>query len=181
MDVGLRLRVVREKFGLSQRELAKRAGVTNGTISLIEQNRVSPSISSLKKVLEGLPMTLGDFFTFEVEPRHKQVFYRAGELHNLGTDTMQLWLVGAAHPRRDMTLLSEHYAAGADTGPGMLQHDGQEGGLVIRGEVEVTVGSNIQVLRAGDAYYFDSREPHRFRNVGREEAQIVSASTPPTL
>ena len=63
----------------------------------------------------------------------------------------------------------------------MLQHDGQEGGLVIRGEVEVTVGSNIQVLRAGDAYYFDSREPHRFRNVGREEAQIVSASTPPTL
>ncbi|WP_287880143.1 helix-turn-helix domain-containing protein, partial [Aquitalea sp.] len=58
MDVGARLRVVRERAGLSQRELAKRAGVTNGTISLIEQNRVSPSISSLKKVLEGMPMTL---------------------------------------------------------------------------------------------------------------------------
>ena len=51
MDVGARLRMVRDRFGLSQRELAKRAGVTNGTISLIEQNRVSPSVSSLKKCL----------------------------------------------------------------------------------------------------------------------------------
>ncbi len=68
MDVGSRLRHVREKFGLSQRELAKRAGVTNGTISLIEQNRVSPSVSSLMKVLEGLPMTLAEFFTFDLAP-----------------------------------------------------------------------------------------------------------------
>jgi transcriptional regulator with XRE-family HTH domain len=76
MDVGARLRMVRDKFGLSQRELAKRAGVTNGTISLIEQNRVSPSISSLKKVLEGLPMSLADFFTFDAETAAQQVFYR---------------------------------------------------------------------------------------------------------
>ncbi|HEV3179388.1 MAG TPA: helix-turn-helix domain-containing protein, partial [Steroidobacteraceae bacterium] len=53
VDVGTRLRSVRTTFGLSQRELARRAGVTNGLISLIEQNRVSPSVSSLKKVLDG--------------------------------------------------------------------------------------------------------------------------------
>ena len=39
MDMGVRLKLVRERFGLSQRELAKRAGVTNASISLIEQNR----------------------------------------------------------------------------------------------------------------------------------------------
>ncbi|MGH8315339.1 MAG: helix-turn-helix domain-containing protein, partial [Steroidobacterales bacterium] len=44
----MHLRAVRSMYGLSQRELAKRAGVTNGMISLIEQNRVSPSVSSLK-------------------------------------------------------------------------------------------------------------------------------------
>jgi transcriptional regulator with XRE-family HTH domain len=49
-DVGARLKHVREMQGLSQRELARRAGVTNGLISLIEQNRVSPSVGSLKKV-----------------------------------------------------------------------------------------------------------------------------------
>jgi DNA-binding XRE family transcriptional regulator len=54
IDVGAHLKAVRTMYGLSQRELAKRAGVTNGTISLIEQNRVSPSVSSLKKVLDGV-------------------------------------------------------------------------------------------------------------------------------
>jgi len=52
-DIGNRLRMVRQIYGLTQRELARRAGVTNGAISLIEQNRVSPSISSLKKILTG--------------------------------------------------------------------------------------------------------------------------------
>ena len=51
MDVGVRLQTIRKLKGLSQRELAKRAGVTNSTISMIEKNSVSPSISSLKKVL----------------------------------------------------------------------------------------------------------------------------------
>ncbi len=54
-DVSARLKAVRLMHGLSQRELAKRAGVTNGMISLIEQGRVSPSVASLKKVLDGLP------------------------------------------------------------------------------------------------------------------------------
>ena len=59
-QVGQQLKAVRIAFGLSQRELAKKAGVTNGMISLIEQNRVSPSVSSLKKVLDGVPMSLAD-------------------------------------------------------------------------------------------------------------------------
>ena len=66
IDVGARLRTVRTTFGLSQRELARRAGVTNGLISLIEQNRVSPSVSSLKKLLDAVPMTLAEFFTLDL-------------------------------------------------------------------------------------------------------------------
>ena len=65
VELGTRLKAVRKHFELSQRQLAKRSGVTNATISLIEQSKVSPSVSSLKKVLDGLPMTLADFFTFE--------------------------------------------------------------------------------------------------------------------
>jgi transcriptional regulator with XRE-family HTH domain len=55
-DIGHRLLLVRKIYGLTQRELSRRAGVTNGAISLIEQNRVSPSISSLKKILDGIPV-----------------------------------------------------------------------------------------------------------------------------
>ncbi|SCK24998.1 cupin domain-containing protein [Vogesella sp. LIG4] len=181
MDVGARLRMVRERMGLSQRELAKRAGVTNGTISLIEQNRVSPSISSLRKVLEGLPMTLSDFFTFDADPQQPRVFYTPDELPNLGNDQIQLMLVGTSHERRDIAILREVYQPDADTGPEMLMHEGQEGGVVLKGRIEVTVGNDVRVLGPGDSYYFDSKLPHRFRNVGGETCEIVSASSPPTF
>ena len=181
MDVGARLRMVRENMGLSQRELAKRAGVTNGTISLIEQNRVSPSISSLRKVLEGLPMTLSDFFTFDAAPQAPHVFYEKDQLPNLGNEHIRLLLVGTAHERRDIAILREIYQPHSDTGPDMLTHDGQEGGVVISGQIEVTVNNESRLLGPGDAYYFDSRLPHRFRNLGDDCCEIVSASSPPTF
>jgi transcriptional regulator with XRE-family HTH domain len=74
-DIGTRLKLVRQIFGFTQRELARRAGVTNGAISLIEQNRVSPSISSLKKILDGIPLSLADFFTLNFSPSDN-VFFR---------------------------------------------------------------------------------------------------------
>ncbi len=86
----MRIRAVRKMHGLSQRRLAERAGVTNGTISLIEQNKISPSVGSLKKVLDGIPMSLADFFSNEVVPRG-QIFFTAGEL---------VELAGGSHVRR---------------------------------------------------------------------------------
>ena len=63
--IGERLRMIREKHGFSQRALAKQANVTNGIISMIEQNRTSPSVGTLKKILDGIPISLAEFFTFE--------------------------------------------------------------------------------------------------------------------
>ena len=81
MYIGARLQLVRKSKGLSQRELAKRVGVTNSTISLIEQNKVSPSVSSLKKVLDGIPISLADFFTLDMDiGLPDSPFYSAAEL-----------------------------------------------------------------------------------------------------
>ncbi|MFB9885634.1 cupin domain-containing protein [Balneatrix alpica] len=180
MDVGTRLKEVRKQHGLSQRELAKRAGVTNSTISLIEQNRVSPSVSSLKKVLDGIPMSLQQFFTLDV-PEKKQVFYQSAELPNLGHGNIALRLVGYNHPNRTLSVLHETYPPGSDTGEDMLVHEGQEGGVVIQGILELTVGDESRVLHPGDGYFFDSQIPHRFRNPGEVDCVIVSANNPPSL
>src|SRR6201985_3979124 len=94
LDVGSHLKAVRQMYGLSQREWAKRAGVTNGLISLIEQNRVSPSVSSLKKVLDGVPMSLAEFFTLDLSAA-PQAFYGADELVELGNEEVSLRLVAA--------------------------------------------------------------------------------------
>jgi transcriptional regulator with XRE-family HTH domain len=180
IDVGGHLKAVRTLYGLSQRELAKRAGVTNGTISLIEQNRVSPTVSSLKKVLDGIPMSLAEFFTLDLQAS-PQLFFAHDELVELGDGSVSLRLVAAKRPNRAMAIMHERYRPGADTGSGMLRHQGEEGGVVVSGSIELTVGSQTRLLAAGDAYYFHSTAPHRFRNAGAGPCEIISASTPPTF
>ena len=180
LDVGARLRSVRTTFGLSQRELARRAGVTNGLISLIEQNRVSPSVSSLKKVLDGVPMSLAEFFTLDLSAT-PQAFFGTEELVELGNSELSLRLVAAQRGGRQLTLLHQRYAPGAATREETRAQRGEEGGVVIRGRIELTVGGAARVLGPGEAYYFASQLPHRFRNIGREACEIISACTPATL
>lgn len=180
VDIGARLRRLRELHGLSQRELAKRAGVSNATISQIEQNRASPSVGSLKKVLDGIPVSLSEFFAAD-EPKHEQVFFAAAELVEIAGGGLSFRQVGRDLAGRALQIIHERYAAGADTGQTLLRHAAEEGGVVIKGRIEVTVGDQRKVLGPGDAYYFDSRLPHRFRNLGDEEVEIVSACAPPSF
>jgi mannose-6-phosphate isomerase-like protein (cupin superfamily) len=141
---------------------------------------VSPSVGSLKKVLDGVPMSMAEFFTLDVNSA-AQVFYAANELVEIGNEAASLRLVAAQRPGRQLTVLHERYEPAAATGDDMLSHRGEEGGVVVRGCVELTVGGQTRVLNAGDAYYFSSSTPHRFRNVGDEVCEIISASTPPTF
>jgi mannose-6-phosphate isomerase-like protein (cupin superfamily) len=99
----------------------------------------------------------------------------------IGDGILSWRLVAARRPDRSMSILHERYPPGADTGEDMLEHEGEEGGVVTAGEIEITVNNEVAILRAGDAYYFDSRLPHRFRNIGTQECVIVSANTPPTF
>jgi transcriptional regulator with XRE-family HTH domain len=180
IDLGERLKTLRRMHALSQRALAKRAGVTNGIISMIEQNRSSPSVATLKKILDGFPLSLAEFFAVG-QPARAQIFYRAGDLVEIGGGLLSYRQLGGNLHGKAMQILHERIEPGADTGPEMFHHDAEEGGVVIRGEVELTVGAESRVLRAGDAYYFNSRIPHRFRNLGREVCEIVSACSPPSF
>jgi len=180
-DIGSRLRVVRQIYGLTQRELARRANVTNGAISLIEQNRVSPSISSLKKILDGIPLSLADFFTLDFSPS-ENVFFNAGELTEIAFGpTISLRMVGRSVKGRALQMLHETYQPGADTGEAMLRHGGEECGIVTHGTLIVTVGAQERTLTPGDAYYFRSDIPHRFRNPGPGPCTLVSANSPPSF
>ncbi len=187
--IGKRLKALREARGLSQRQLAQRAGVTNGQISMIEQNKISPSVSNLKKILDGLPMGLSDFFAESAEDGPR-TFYRHHELVDIGTPAYcgpeatvnKLSLLRVGKPgTHSLMMLYETYEPGADTGPRLYSHESEEAGIVIEGRIEVTVGEEVETLGPGDAYIFDSRRPHRFRNTGTERCRIVSACTPPTF
>ena len=179
MDVGIRLQTIRKLKGLSQRELAKRAGVTNSTISMIEKNSVSPSISSLKKVLGGIPMSMVEFFASESDDDDAvQIVYKADELLELSSGAVSMKLVGKGHQVRALSLLDETYPPAADTGAEMLNHIGEEAGVLVEGRLELTVGGEVFILEAGDSYYFESSKPHRFRNPFDQPARLISATTP---
>jgi transcriptional regulator with XRE-family HTH domain len=179
-DIGERLREIRERYGFSQRALAARADVTNGMISMIEKNRSSPSVATLKKILNGFPMSLAEFFAVGA-PQQPKMFFAAAELVEIAGGPISYRQVGANLDGKALQIIHEQLLPGADTGADMLRHEAEEGGIVIRGEIEVTVGMQSRILRAGDAYYFSSRIPHRFRNVGGEPCEVVSACTPPSF
>jgi transcriptional regulator with XRE-family HTH domain len=182
IDVGLRLKIVRLRHQLSQRALAKRAGVANATISLIESGNTSPSVSALKRILAGIPMTLAEFFSGELPGAKSEVFYRAESLMEIsGGEGISYRQIGSAKAGHALQILYEKYEIGADTGMMMLEHEGEEGAIILTGRLEVTVGEATRILGAGDAYYFNSRLPHRFRNAGNEVCTLVSSCSPPTF
>ena len=184
MDIGKKLQSIRKEKGLSQRELAARAGLTNGTISLIEKNKTSPSVASLKSLLDAIPMSIAEFFTTLEDNPQPKIFYSAQEFLEVapqsGLDAVSLRQLGDAS-MHTVQLLDEFYPANSDTGSELISHAGEEAGIVIHGQIEITVGAQTKVLQAGDGYIFDSRQPHRFRNIWAETCRVISACTPPTF
>ncbi|MCZ0963157.1 cupin domain-containing protein [Paracoccus benzoatiresistens] len=178
--VAMRLRVVRKSKGLSQRELARRAGVGSGTISQIESMSLKPSVSVLKRILDGVPMDLATFFSFELSLDQDRVF-RRNEHVNIGAPGIKYLLLAAQRPGRNIQMLHEYYEPTTSSGRHVLSHNGEECGIVISGTLEVTIGDEVHVLNAGDGYYFSSSLPHRFRNTGTTVCEVVSACTPPSF
>jgi len=184
-DTGARLKAEREARKLSQRQLAALAGVTAAMISMIEQNRTSPSIATMKKILGGLRLSLSAFFAEEDPPAAKWHFtpdeFREITPTSLGPmPGVRLRRVGQAADSA-LLMLHEHYPPGADTGPELYSHDAEECGIVLTGQIEVTVGGETRLLQGGDGYHFNSRQPHRFRNPGSVDCTVISACTPPTF
>lgn len=189
-DIGARLLAMRKAAQLSQRQLAERAGVPHAQISIIEKNKSSPSIATLRRILNGLGMTMADFFDSERQAPEGP-FFAPEDLLDL---TSKLPVTGAAGVvgrvafrqigdarKHNLQILHEVYEPGSDTGETMLEHFSNEGGYVIEGELELTVGTEVRMLRPGDSYLFDSRIPHRFRNPGEVRTVVISACTPPYL
>ena len=168
------------RLGLSQRKLAALSGVSNATISLIEHGRTDPSMGMLKKILDAMGVSFAEFFSAENRSAEK-FFFAADELSEISKGPISYRQVGSDLHGSQLQILYERYKPGADTGQSMLSHDAEEGGVILSGRLEVTVGEKVQVLSAGDAYRFNSRLPHRFRNTGSEDCVIVSACTPPSF
>jgi transcriptional regulator with XRE-family HTH domain len=182
LNLAPRLRALREGRRLSLRELSRRTDIAVSFLSALEAGRNNVSVAKLKTILGALGMTLGEFFRPDAGTP-EQVVYRKDELAEIAgaAPGISFREVAAGRPKRALQFLVERYESGADTGSEGYRHDAEEAGVVLKGTLELTVAGRTYVLRAGDAYYFDSRQPHRFRNVGRVPVEAVSVNTPPSF
>lgn len=179
-EIGPRLRAIRTRLGLSQRKLARESGVANATISQIEAGRLNPTVSLLKKILDGVPVSLADFFS-DADTPGDRIFFRADELTEIADGGVSYRQVGTNLADKSLQLIHERYEPGAGTGRHAMTHAGEECGIILSGRLRVTVGEQSAVLRAGDAYYFRSSQPHHFHNPGSEACELISACTPPSF
>lgn len=176
--LGVRLKALRGAYGLSQRELAKRAGITNSNISMIEQEQVSPSVQSLARILHAFPMSLADFFAWDLTACGTYV-YSAAALHQ----TQKVTAAGAviqqlAHNNsgRQLDMQVQTFPAGF-IGE-LTQAAGAQDfcGLVTQGHLSLLVGGQLHELSAGDGFYIPRGVQFRFNNSTIEPASIVSCS-----
>jgi len=174
---GRRLSQIRQELGLSQRRAAELSGLTHSAISTIEQDKVSPAVSTLQKLLKVYGLSLSEFFS---EPKHHdapKVIVRPEDLVEIGSLGVSLKLVDNGQAKRSLGMLLETYQPGASTGE-KLRHPGEEIGTLLEGEITLVVNGQSYHLNAGESYVIDTGLPHSFTNLSAQPCRIVSAHTP---
>ncbi len=179
LELGRRIRALREAKTLPLREVAGAAGVSESFLSQVERGVANPSVASLRRIAEALGESVGAFFHGPATPER---VVRAGARRRL-VHPQRRWedvLLTPADARHLQIILStiepeagsgdEPYAHGSD----------EECVILLKGRLEFWVGQERYDLEEGDALLFESGTPHRNHNPGPAKAEVLWVLTPPS-
>lgn len=172
IDVGIRLRQLREVRKVSMRALAQMSGLSANALSMIERGKTSPSVSTLYRLADALGVPVTDFFNPE-SSRKKVVFLKGEERPRLPF-LRGLWegLGGEQFSGRMMPFMLT-LENGASSGPNSVIHTGHEFVYCLRGQVEYQVENQVYSLEAGDSLLFSAQLKHRWRNPGGMVSNVL--------
>lgn len=174
MDIGDKLKRLRRTRGLTQEELAARSELTKGYISQLENNNASPSIATLKDILNVLGVTLSAFFT--ENKREKLVFGQADYFESVNGEGTNLWLIPNSQKNEMEPIILTLPANGASDV--RYPFEGEEFGYVLEGRVELIAGEEKYKVKRGEAFYLDGGREHQIVNTGKGVARILWITTP---
>jgi len=165
IDVGNRLRQLREARNISMRTLATMSGLSANALSMIERGKTSPSVSTLYRIAGALNVPVTDFFSPE-EARKKVVFLKADERSRLPFQR-GLWegLGGEQFTGKAMPFMLT-LENGASSGISHMVHSGHEFVYCLRGQLEYLVEGQHYLMEAGDSLLFAAQLKHRWHNPG---------------
>jgi transcriptional regulator with XRE-family HTH domain len=172
VDVGLRLRELRESRRISMRELARRSGLSANALSMIERNLTSPSVSTLNKLAMALEVPIMAFF--RQEPERKEVVFRKASQRNRVPFMRGLWEgLGGESFTGKMEAFLLTLESGGSSGPHGMLHTGHEFVYCLRGNLEYEVTGELYLLEPGDSLIFASQLMHRWRNAGKTVCNAI--------
>ena len=177
LAVGRRIRDLRRGKQMSLETVAARTDLSIGFISQIERGLSSPSLRVLATLADVLGVGIAALFgaTPSDDAASNGVVTREGQRAEL-----KLWrsgvskqLLSPAGSESRLNLFLVHLEPGGSTGDELYTHDGEEAGLVLEGEMILTVDAETWTLKQGDSFRFASRRPHRFSNPADDAKAVV--------
>lgn len=183
--IGDRLRQERVNAGLSQRELARRLGVSASLISQLESGLSKPSVGTLYALVTELDLSLDRVIRgkdFASEPEGEDLFPESEDplVHPEDRQAIDLasgvrWEELTASTEEGVDFLEAIYEVGGASTPdeSLMRHHGREYGYVMTGTLGVQIGFEEYTLNTGDSIAFDSTRPHRLFNKGEVPVHAI--------
>ena len=183
-NLGAKLRSLRKTKNLSLKQLASRVACSPSYVSMVENGKVDPGISRLKRIADGLEITIVDLFQAHTNQltNDQEIIVRKQERvqAEFPRSRTRLEILVPQLSRKQMDARLAIIQPGGDSG-GEYKHPGEEFGLLLVGILELTIGGVKYELFEGDSFYFDSNRDHRYRNPGDKDTMVVWINHPPTF
>lgn len=175
--IGVKIRELRNQYGLTQEELADRTELTKGFISQLERGLTAASVATLNDIVTCLGSNLSEFFREEVGPQ--MVFGEADYSTKTDKNGNSIrWLVPTSQRRSlepILVTIKPHESLDVDK-----PHEGEEFGYVLRGEILLHHGDRTFPVKAGESFIYETDRDHWLSASG-EEAEVLWISCPPNF
>ena len=175
INLGVRLRTLRQQRGLTLRELARQAGCSPSFISQLELNQASPTIANFEKICTALKISIVDVLRDEPHLNQPVRILLESDNNPVAMRWSRAWmrhLLPQDKPN-PFTALQLTLDVGAEIPPRRSRRSFNELAIVLKGSVELTVNGESHVLTPHSAIYFDLGVTHQWRNLGAEVAELV--------
>lgn len=176
MELGYKIRKLRQAKGMSIEKLSELTGLSTGLISQIERDITGPSVASLWEIAKSLEVPINYFFD-EYEKKDPIVRKDSRKKLNIPNSNITYELLCPDLTKKMESLMVE-IQPGQCSNDELIGHEGEECGYIIQGTLKVKWGNKEYILNEGDSIYFDSTVPHRFVNLGEDVSISIWTMTP---
>lgn len=179
VDVGERVRAIRNLRRLTLRDVAARTDLSESFLSQVERGRANPSISSLQRIAAALGIAVSDLFSDEGDDRPRVLRAHERRYVSWGRNGRKTLLT--PKPFHSLETVVAEFDPGGSTGDEPYAHgDSEELFVVLAGEVHLQLGTDVFELGPGDSVQYRSSTPHRVVNRSPGRAEVMFVISPPS-